>query len=76
VTGGLLLGEIFEEAGLPPGVLNVVTTTRDAAEEAGDELISHPAVRRISFTGSSSSMIGRRRWPSPTTRPMGSRLGS
>jgi acyl-CoA reductase-like NAD-dependent aldehyde dehydrogenase len=57
VTGGLLLAEIFEEAGLPPGVLNVVTTTRDAAEEAGDELISHPAVRRISFTGSTE--VGR-----------------
>jgi len=57
VTGGLLLAEIFEEAGLPPGVLNVVTTTRDAAEAAGDELISHPAVRRISFTGSTE--VGR-----------------
>jgi len=57
VTGGLLLAEIFEEAGLPPGVLNVVPTTRDAAEEAGDELISHPAVRRISFTGSTE--VGR-----------------
>jgi acyl-CoA reductase-like NAD-dependent aldehyde dehydrogenase len=38
-------------------VLNVVPTTRDAAEEAGDELISHPAVRRISFTGSTE--VGR-----------------
>ena len=52
VTGGILLAEIFEEAGLPPGVLNVVTATREAAEEIGDEMISNPAVRRISFTGS------------------------
>ncbi len=57
LTGGLLLAEIFEEAGLPPGVLNVVTTTREAAEEVGDEMISHPAVRRISFTGSTE--VGR-----------------
>ena len=57
LTGGLLLAEIFEEAGLPPGVLNVVTSTRDAAEEIGDEMISNPAVRRISFTGSTE--VGR-----------------
>ena len=52
LTGGLLLAEIFEEAGLPPGVLNVVTSTREAAEEIGDEMIANPSVRRISFTGS------------------------
>ncbi|RPI23055.1 MAG: aldehyde dehydrogenase family protein, partial [Actinobacteria bacterium] len=57
ITGGLLLAEIFEEAGLPPGVLNVITGTREAAEEIGDEMISHPAVRRISFTGSTE--VGR-----------------
>lgn len=57
LTGGLLLAEIFEEAGLPPGVLNVVTGTREAAGEIGDEMISNPAVRRISFTGSTD--VGR-----------------
>jgi acyl-CoA reductase-like NAD-dependent aldehyde dehydrogenase len=57
LTGGLLLAEIFEEAGLPPGVLNVVTSTREAAEGIGDEMISNPAVRRISFTGSTE--VGR-----------------
>jgi len=57
LTGGLLLAEIFDEAGLPPGVLNVVTSTREAAEEIGDEMISNPAVRRISFTGSTE--VGR-----------------
>ncbi len=57
LTGGLLLAEIFEEAGLPPGVLNVVSSTREAAGEIGDEMISHPAVRRISFTGSTE--VGR-----------------
>ncbi|MGW5971583.1 aldehyde dehydrogenase family protein [Streptomyces sp. NPDC055186] len=45
---GLILGEIADEAGLPPGVLNIVTG--DA--EAGTELSSHPAVDVVSFTGS------------------------
>jgi acyl-CoA reductase-like NAD-dependent aldehyde dehydrogenase len=57
VTGGLLFAEIFDEAGLPPGVLNVITSTRDAASEVGDEMIANPAVRRISFTGSTE--VGR-----------------
>jgi acyl-CoA reductase-like NAD-dependent aldehyde dehydrogenase len=57
VTGGILLAEVFEEAGFPPGVLNVLTHTKEDAPEVGDELIVHPAVRRISFTGSTE--IGR-----------------
>jgi acyl-CoA reductase-like NAD-dependent aldehyde dehydrogenase len=57
VVGGLLWGEIFEEAGLPPGVLNVVTHAREQAEEIGDELVANPKVRRINFTGSTA--VGR-----------------
>jgi acyl-CoA reductase-like NAD-dependent aldehyde dehydrogenase len=57
LTGGLLLAEIFEEAGLPPGVLNVITSTREDAPDVGDEMIVNPAVRRISFTGSTE--VGR-----------------
>src|SRR6185503_6120661 len=41
--------EIFEAAGVPPGVLNLVL---GSGSEAGDEIISHPAVKAISFTGS------------------------
>jgi aldehyde dehydrogenase (NAD+) len=52
VTGGLLFAEIFEEAGVPAGVLNVVTCSRERVSEIGDELVSHPLVRAISFTGS------------------------
>jgi acyl-CoA reductase-like NAD-dependent aldehyde dehydrogenase len=57
ISGGLILAEIFEEAGFPPGVLNVITHTKEDAPEVGDELIVHPAVRRISFTGSTE--VGR-----------------
>ncbi|AXS41261.1 aldehyde dehydrogenase family protein [Breoghania sp. L-A4] len=56
-TGGLLFAEIFEEAGVPKGVLNVVTCSRDNVAAVGDELIENPYVKGISFTGSTA--IGR-----------------
>ncbi len=55
--GGLLFAEIFEEAGVPPGVLNVVTCSRDNVTAVGNELIEHPRVKGISFTGSTA--VGR-----------------
>jgi alpha-ketoglutaric semialdehyde dehydrogenase len=42
--------ELFKEAGVPEGVLNLVI---GSGGEAGDEIVNHPAVRAISFTGSS-----------------------
>jgi methylmalonic acid semialdehyde dehydrogenase len=48
----VLLTEIFNEAGLPPGVLNLVL---GSGREAGDEIVSHPAVKAISFTGSTET---------------------
>jgi betaine-aldehyde dehydrogenase/5-carboxymethyl-2-hydroxymuconic-semialdehyde dehydrogenase len=44
-----LLADFAEEAGLPPGVLNVV---QGIGEGAGAALVAHPGVARISFTGS------------------------
>lgn len=41
-----------EEAGIPAGVLNVVTSSRDKASEIGKVLCTHPDVMAISFTGS------------------------
>lgn len=46
------LTEIFNEAGLPPGVLNLVL---GSGSEAGDEILNHPAVRAVSFTGSTET---------------------
>ncbi|HEX7298797.1 MAG TPA: aldehyde dehydrogenase family protein [Solirubrobacteraceae bacterium] len=45
----LRLAEILTEAGLPPGVLNVVPGTGPVAGEA---LVTHPLVRKVAFTGS------------------------
>ena len=58
VVGGLIWGEIFAEAGLPAGVLNVVTHAPGEAAPIGDELVENKAVRRINFTGSTET--GRR----------------
>ena len=46
---GLHVAESFAEAGLPPGVLNVLT---GSGSKAGAELVRNPDVRAISFTGS------------------------
>ncbi|MFJ2771129.1 aldehyde dehydrogenase family protein [Streptomyces sp. NPDC087300] len=54
VIGGSLLAKIFEDAGLPAGLLNVVIT--DIAE-IGDALLEHPVPSVISFTG--SDRVGR-----------------
>lgn len=49
VTGGLIVAKIFEEAGLPAGVLNVVL---GSGAEIGDGFVSHEVPGLISFTGS------------------------
>jgi aldehyde dehydrogenase (NAD+) len=46
-----LLAECIEEAGLPPGVFNVVP----AGRETGDYLVRHPQVDKVSFTGSTAA---------------------
>jgi acyl-CoA reductase-like NAD-dependent aldehyde dehydrogenase len=58
IAGGLIWGEIFAEAGLPDGVLNVITHAPGQAGPIGDELVAHPAVRRINFTGSTATGRG------------------
>jgi len=55
ISGGLIWGEIFADAGLPEGVLNVVAHAPGEAGPIGEELVSHPAVRRLNFTGSTAT---------------------
>jgi succinate-semialdehyde dehydrogenase/glutarate-semialdehyde dehydrogenase len=50
----LEVARLFAEAGVPDGVLNVVT---GRSSEIGDALIGHPDVRRVAFTGSTA--VGR-----------------
>jgi benzaldehyde dehydrogenase (NAD) len=54
VSGGLLIAKLFEEAGLPAGVLHVLP----GGVEVGEALVDEPAVPMISFTGSAAA--GRR----------------
>jgi benzaldehyde dehydrogenase (NAD) len=51
VSGGVLLARIFEEAGLPEGVLHVM----GGGAEVGQALVEDPNVRMISFTGSTAT---------------------
>ena len=55
--GGLLFAEVFAEAGVPEGVLNVVTCSRANVGPVGEELIDNPRVKGVSFTGSTA--VGR-----------------
>ncbi|MDQ1485606.1 MAG: benzaldehyde dehydrogenase [Actinomycetota bacterium] len=48
VCGGVSIMRVFEEAGLPPGLLQLLP----GGAEAGEALVTHPLVRVISFTGS------------------------
>ncbi|MFO1014616.1 MAG: aldehyde dehydrogenase family protein [Caulobacteraceae bacterium] len=49
----LYFAELCQEAGVPPGVINIVT----GAGESGEALISHPDVAKVAFTGSTE--VGR-----------------
>jgi aldehyde dehydrogenase (NAD+) len=74
VTGGLLLGKLYEAAGLPAGVLNVVVG--DVAD-IGDAFTLHPIPKFISFTGSTrvGRHIGGLAMSGPTLKRVGLELG-
>ncbi len=54
-VSALVLAEICSQAGVPAGVVNVVTSPEDSL---GEVLVTHPDVRKVSFTG--STKVGRR----------------
>src|SRR2546426_235025 len=49
---GIRFAQVLQDAGLPPGVLNIVTGSGNAV---GDALVEHPDVAIISFTGSTET---------------------
>ena len=66
----VMFARVMEEAGLPPGVLNVIT---GPGGEIGDLLASHPDISMISFTGSSE--VGRRIAAAAGPKPLHLELG-
>ncbi|WP_455886212.1 aldehyde dehydrogenase family protein [Pseudomonas rustica] len=52
-----MIGELLEDAGLPKGVLHVVTHEAKNAAQIVEALVAHPAVKRVNFTG--STKVGR-----------------
>ncbi|MBO8172284.1 MAG: aldehyde dehydrogenase family protein [Bacillaceae bacterium] len=67
----LLLVEAFIEAGLPPEVLSIVT---GYGSEIGDALVTHPDIRKISFTGglAAGTEISRKAGPKRMSMELGS----
>ncbi|TIN30808.1 MAG: aldehyde dehydrogenase [Mesorhizobium sp.] len=52
-----LIGQVLVEAGLPKGVINVVTNDPKDAASIVEALVAHPSVKRVNFTG--STKVGR-----------------
>ncbi|MGX1364732.1 acyl-CoA reductase-like NAD-dependent aldehyde dehydrogenase [Streptomyces canus] len=57
IACGLLVADVLREAGLPDGVLNVITNAREDAAEIAETLIADERVRAVNFTG--STVVGR-----------------
>jgi succinate-semialdehyde dehydrogenase/glutarate-semialdehyde dehydrogenase len=71
----LAMAELAHRAGLPPGVINIITADSDRSIEVGKLLCSSPVVRHLSFTG--STPVGRilMQQSSPTVKKLGLELG-
>ncbi|SNX66660.1 acyl-CoA reductase-like NAD-dependent aldehyde dehydrogenase [Streptomyces sp. TLI_55] len=57
IACGLLVADVLREAGLPDGVLNVLTNAREDAAEVAETLIADERIRAVNFTG--STRVGR-----------------
>ncbi|MBC7501245.1 MAG: NAD-dependent succinate-semialdehyde dehydrogenase [Herminiimonas sp.] len=71
----LAMAELAHRAGLPPGVINIVTADADRSIEIGNVLCASPTVRHLSFTG--STPVGRilMKQCAPTVKKLGLELG-
>lgn len=71
----LALVQLAEQAGIPAGVLNVVTADADDARKVGDVLTASPIVRKLSFTGSTAVGIHLMQACAPTVKKLSLELG-
>lgn len=67
-----MFGELCNEAGLPPGVLNIV---HGRGSHAGEALVQHPHVRTISFTGGTATGAAIARTAAPMFKKLALELG-
>ena len=65
------VGELFLEAGFPPGVLNIVT----AGPEGGEAMVAHPGIDKIHFTGSGATAKRILDTAKDVLKPVGLELG-
>jgi succinate-semialdehyde dehydrogenase/glutarate-semialdehyde dehydrogenase len=71
----LALAKLAEEAGIPPGVINVVTADTEDARSIGDELTANPVVRKLSFTGSTAVGVHLMQACAPSIKKLSLELG-
>jgi benzaldehyde dehydrogenase (NAD) len=71
IVGGLMLAELLHEAGLPAGVLQVVPGGIDV----GRQIVAHPGVHMVHFTGSSAVGPRDRRGLRPAAQEVLARAG-
>ncbi len=71
----LALAELAERAGIPAGVLNIITADSDRSIEIGKELCANPIVKKLTFTGSTA--VGRilMQQSAPTIKKLSLELG-
>lgn len=67
----LEMGRLFQDAGFPPGVINIVP----GGPEAGEALVRHPGVDKIHFTGSGATAKKIGHAATDTLKPLGLELG-
>ena len=68
----LALAGILEKTGVPAGVLNIVTGTGDSA---GQPIVTHPGIRKVSFTGNTATGIAIRQAAAPLLKEITLELG-
>lgn len=69
----MALGALCNEAGIPPGVFNIVQG--EGAKSAGEALVVHPAVKAISFTGETTTGEAIMRAAAPSLKKLSFELG-